>query len=565
MGSSVRDCECKPAYWASDGSVYRPSYLPSEDKTMSWATEKDLEKRGMLGRESGRILGRLYEPPTGHLTRNVGRLMRWDAKAGCLAFKNAVRTMWGQRQGPIVRMPESAVHSVVFSPTSGGKGVSCVIPHLLTDPNSAIVIDVKGELLKTGIRREEMGNEIVMLDPLGVTGIQSDTFNPLDWIDKHSPYAVDDCYFLADSLVIRTGKEHDQHWNNCALSNLAANFALTVYYGTEGQRSLQNVDEIACNPEVQEGAIEQMCEPDDTGVYPFDGVLARMGGAMKLYESKEKSSVLSSVAKFLQFTRSPSISRNLRTSSFDPNWLSKGKMTIYLVLPPDFMDEMHIGWLRMCITSLLRVVVKHGLQNHRNPRIVNVVFDEAASIGPLKLEKNWPVDKGLTLLSNCAKTYFGVNDPMTAKQVSEMIGSQLTMLRSGGSSWGTSNSYSESHRAGSRTYGGNRGGSEGWSEQLLPSLRPEAIAALPPDTAITFIQSMPPIMTKLIKYYQEPWLTKGHSWVERQKEAMGTLIWAAFFCGSMVAAAAFVTWLAIDFRALERFQAYFHHLSRGGR
>ena len=38
-----------------------------------------------------------------------------------------------------------AVHAAVFAPTGVGKGVSCVIPHLLTCTDSMVVVDFKGE------------------------------------------------------------------------------------------------------------------------------------------------------------------------------------------------------------------------------------------------------------------------------------------------------------------------------------------------------------------------------------------------------------------------------------
>ena len=44
----------------------------------------------------------------------------------------------------LVRLPH-AVHTAVFSPTGGGKGVSMILPFLMDCPDSAVVVDVKGE------------------------------------------------------------------------------------------------------------------------------------------------------------------------------------------------------------------------------------------------------------------------------------------------------------------------------------------------------------------------------------------------------------------------------------
>ena len=51
------------------------------------------------------------------------------------------------------------------------------------------------------------GEEHVLLDPFKMVTQQPDTFNPLDWIDRESPEAIDDCRDLGAALVTRTGHE----------------------------------------------------------------------------------------------------------------------------------------------------------------------------------------------------------------------------------------------------------------------------------------------------------------------------------------------------------------------
>jgi type IV secretory pathway TraG/TraD family ATPase VirD4 len=59
-----------------------------------------------------------------------------------------------------------AVHVAVIAPTGCGKGTSFVIPHLLTCPDSMVVIDFKGENAKITAkhRREKFGHRTVILD-----------------------------------------------------------------------------------------------------------------------------------------------------------------------------------------------------------------------------------------------------------------------------------------------------------------------------------------------------------------------------------------------------------------
>ncbi|NNJ25404.1 type IV secretory system conjugative DNA transfer family protein [Alienimonas chondri] len=69
--------------------------------------------------------------------------------------------------GPIVS--DGDAHLATFAPTGAGKGVSCVIPALLSHPGSVVAFDPKGELFRvTARRRREMGQDVVVLNPFGV-------------------------------------------------------------------------------------------------------------------------------------------------------------------------------------------------------------------------------------------------------------------------------------------------------------------------------------------------------------------------------------------------------------
>ncbi len=75
--------------------------------------------------------------------------------------------------------PES--HLLTLAPTGAGKGRNAIIPACLSWPGSMVVIDPKGEATRvTARRRREMGQEVRVLDPFGVTTKESDSLNPLD-------------------------------------------------------------------------------------------------------------------------------------------------------------------------------------------------------------------------------------------------------------------------------------------------------------------------------------------------------------------------------------------------
>ncbi len=194
--------------------------------TARWANVDDLRAAGMLDANSGLIIGRVMgggKPPFRTAIQEL--FSSWvSSKEACEQFLASIRLRRKAKLNPaLVRMPK-AVHTAVFAPTGVGKGVSCVIPFLLASDESAVVVDFKGEnyRLTAEHRRKAFGHRIVVLDPFKLVSQAPQTFNPLDFIDKDSPTAIDECLDLAKALVIRTGQETDPHWVDSAESWISA-------------------------------------------------------------------------------------------------------------------------------------------------------------------------------------------------------------------------------------------------------------------------------------------------------------------------------------------------------
>lgn len=266
----------------------------------------------------------------------------------------------GTKRGPrpLVYL-SNAVHTLVTAPTGAGKGVSCIIPFLLSSPESCVTVDFKGEnaRLTAEYRRRNFGHRTVLLDPYRVVTNSPDSFNPLDFIDKDNPLAIDDCNDLGNAVVIRMG-EKEPHWCDSAEMFIAAATATVVAYGqaADGTRSLQTVRDILSQPANIETAINVMKEADCWG-----GLLAQMGGQLQHFVDKERSSVLTTVHRHLRFLGTPAIVESTNSSTFDPAELRQGRMSVYLILPPD-RAHAQSGLLRMWVSSLLRACVRGGLE-----------------------------------------------------------------------------------------------------------------------------------------------------------------------------------------------------------
>jgi type IV secretion system protein VirD4 len=207
----------------------------------------------------------------------------------------------------------------------------------------------------------------------------------------------------------------------------------------------------------------------------------------------------------------------------------------------------------MWISTLLRGVIRGGIEHHNH---VHFVLDEAATLGQLdqlddavdkyraygvrlifiyqslgQLRKCFPDGQEQTLLSNVTQVFFGVNDQQTAEYVSSRLGEQTIVVNSGGTSRGTSRQHNESSANGS--YGTSWNGSENWQPQGRKLFKPEEVMALSPRTAITFAPGLPPLSTRLIRYYEE----RPDSLWQKKSRALRTPLYSLALLGGTCIAA----------------------------
>jgi len=260
--------------------------------------------------------------------------------------------------------------------------------------------------------------------------------------------------------------------------------------------------------------------------------------------------------RFLRFLDTLAIAESTgRNTSFDPADLCKGKMTVYLVLPPERMRA-QASLLRLWIGSMLRVVVRNGLQEKNK---VHFVLDEAASLQHMEclddavdkyrgygvrlqfyyqslgqLKKCWPKGQDQTLLSNTTQVFFGVNDPETAKYVSERLDNETVWVDGAGGNNGWSKQADPKGGGSSSVSGGVNWDRKQQARRLLTA---GEVAGLPSDVAISFTPGVPPICSRLIRYYQEPHLAQMPGWRARCWLRIRT----AAGCAAVLAAAILMT------------------------
>ena len=465
--------------------------------------------------KSGLIIGQLQGKPS--YWEGVTALFnpRLNARDAVTPFLQSCQGRLNRKPQTLVRL-NNAVHCTIVAPTGVGKNVSCALPFLFTCPDSCAVVDFKGENYRiTSDARRRMGHRVIRLDPFGVCGPGSDTYNPMSSIDPDNTTAIDDCRVMAESIVVRGARESEPYWDDSAEIWIGAMICAMVAFAPPHQRNLQSVRAQLADPALREATIKMMCESSH-----WSGMLSRYGNSLKNYQGKTLDSVLTATNRHFTWADTIAVAESMRESSFNPADLLNGKTTIYLILPYQHIRTQS-ALLRLWIGSLLRAVIAGGLQEKNK---VHFVMDEANSLSRMdqlsdiltigrgygirmqlyyqdlgQIRKCWPDGTDQTLLANSSQVWFGVNDQSTAEYVSNRLGEQTIIVASGGSSTGETY-QSPSQDQGSRSTSTNT--SHNWSQIARKLLKPEEVTLLSPRTAIVFTPGVLPIASTLVRYYE---------------------------------------------------------------
>jgi type IV secretion system protein VirD4 len=497
---------------------------------------------GPKGLILGRILGKrasLY-----HAVVKLFSAPLAESREVCTYLRYAIR---GKR-GPethLVRLRKS-VHGLVCAPPGAGKGVGFVIPNLLSYPGSVVAIDPKGELFTaTGrVRRKLLKNRVIRLDPLGVCGPGA-RFNPLMHIDPVSEFLGDQATAIAEALVVRTGRETEDHWNDSAQLGITGALLYVIVYAAPEDKTLNAVADLLTDSEAFAGMVAMMRDVNGdlesvcghTHAYKL---LRRLGNTMGSWEERELSSIRSSIGRHVSWLHSPFVEDHLSQSDFDPKDLVKEDVTVYLVLPPKYLSTLS-RLLRLWVTTIYGAITECGPQEDRT---VLFMLDEAGNLGPMPSlyqavtlgrgygVRCWIILQSLSQLKNLFpkdgehqtveaaidhKIFFGIKDFETAEKVSNYLGTETRTVTSHTKSRGSTTSGGMFSGKDKYSRSTNEGTSETRSETGRKLLMPDEIIQLPPDLAVILSKGVPPILAGLAKYYATSELAEVLPYVGKAK------------------------------------------------
>lgn len=409
VGISITSLGCIVAFFAAlfywIGSVVRVmAKPPTTFGSAEWATLPYLEEHGVIG-DAGIRLGCIHD-------RGTKKPLHYDSDR----------------------------HLLTIAPTRSGKGVSAIIPNLLTYRGSMLVIDPKGEnAMITAGQRHLMGQEVMVVDPWGITGVTDVArFNPLDWLVQGDVDITENAMLLADALVVGDGKG-EAFWHEEAKALLQG---IILYVATDereaGYRHLGRVrDLLLLDGGEMKMLFERMLES-------HHHIVISTGARCLQKEERLLANVIASAQAQTHFLDSARIRESLSVSDFQFEELKTKAMTIYLVLPSDRLSAFS-RWLRLLIQQAITVNARNIAVKPKKP--VLFLLDEMPALGRLSMVEQafglmagfgiqlWGIvqdvsqlkmiygDGWETFIGNSGMIqYFGSRDRMTAEYFQALCG-----------------------------------------------------------------------------------------------------------------------------------------------
>ncbi len=403
--------------------------------------------------------------------------------------------------------------------TRSGKGVSMVIPNLLTYPDSVVVEDIKGEnyLYTSGYRRR-CGHETYLWAPFAEDG-RSHAYNPLDYIARRPAYLrVGDVMTIGEHLYPSNVDPRLKYWNDNA-RNL---FLGIVLYLLETPALPCTFGEVLRQASGKGRAIrEHISSIASTRTGASDTLPALSFECLDalnrfLSQSKEAfANIVSTMTAPLNVFVNPVADAATSRSDFDLADVRKKRMSIYVAVRP---KDLKAGALLMNLFFSQLIDLNTQEQPAENPALryqCALMMDEFAAPGKIDIidtanafiagfnlrlmlifhgmsqledPKLYGKHGAETLATNCKmRSLFAPRTLKESEECSKMLGTFTHMARS---------------RSRSRGRGSSTGTNE--TEHARPLMLPQELRALSNRKQIITIEGCDPILCDKAYFYEDP-------------------------------------------------------------
>ncbi len=270
---------------------------------------------------------------------------------------------------------EGEGHLMTIAPTGSGKGTGCIIPTLLRHEGPVIVIDPKGEnAAVTARRRREMGQKVLILDPLEIADQERAHLNPFDLLDKNSVTLTDDVAMLMNILVPDEVSAKDQFWISRSQQLL---IGLTLHLIIDHEPKHHNL--AALRNIINQGH-QQMQEVAQSMQRSQHPDVRSIASNILIPAPETFGGILSFAQNAVGFMRGELVQKATGDSTFSYDEITRGDpISLYLIIPSDKLES-HGSLLKIWVGSLIAAITRRQAPP---PKPTLFMLDEAAQLGPL--------------------------------------------------------------------------------------------------------------------------------------------------------------------------------------
>lgn len=418
-----------------------------------------------------------------------------------------------KKEGKIVFNSEDG-HIYVNGPTRAGKGISIIIPTLLSYTESVFVYDIKKENFEKTAGWRRKFSHVVKLE---FASPDSAHFNALSYVTKGDT-EIRELQNIIANLANPDGGEDDSDYWTLSAKNLILACMLHLLYSQEDPgsppASLPGVRVFMLSQEKYEtikimSGAKHILNPH-TNEYGTHPEVKRICVEMSNKSDKELAGVFGTASSYLGLFADPVIAGNANDSDFELRDMYSGEhpVSLYLCVKPADRERMK-PLVRMFIQCLSNTVMEK-IDKKKHP--VLALIDEFNSLGKMPFfETNIAYYMGYgmrcmivcqgfnqlfgtygrdtSILDNCRfKLILGVSTPDDARVVSSYLGT-FSISKS---------SVSKSGNIGTFISAG-RGESVSEAEQKL--MTEEAVLHMPYENWLLVTNGRYPYMGKKIMYY----------------------------------------------------------------
>ncbi len=284
-----------------------------------------------------------------------------------MPYKNSITL--GQNDDGKLHKAEGYQHIMLLAPNGKGKGVSLVVPTLLTLEESCIVHDIKLENYKlTSGYRKSIGHKIFVFNPLSAD-CKTHRYNPLDFIGSDIKQKINNLQKIADLLIE----------NDTASKILFVGLALYIHAiadkVTIGEMArMINRD---LEKELSEG-IKKINKSNNADCFEI------VSGFLN-WDETGKNKAIEALRKSLYLWTNPLVDYTTSESDFDIASLKKSKATLYFGLNPTDADRLKPLMNLFYNHAFERLVTtSDSIKNENENGGVTIILDHFSMIGKLK-------------------------------------------------------------------------------------------------------------------------------------------------------------------------------------